>query len=103
MARPLFEQYKDALRRGHLALLGDELEAALEAYREAASLVPERPLPHASIAAVLERLGRREDALVAYDLALALAPDDRVVAAAREALVASLAATHDAEPAPAPE
>lgn len=92
MARPLFEQYKDALRRGHLALLGDELEAALAAYREAASLVADRPLPHASIGAVLERLGRTEEAVVAYDLALALAPDDRVVASARDALVATLAA-----------
>lgn len=92
MARPLFEQYKDALRRGHLAILGDELEAALAAYRDAASLVPDRALPHASIGAVLERLGRREEALAAYDRALAIAPDDAAVASARAAVVASIAA-----------
>lgn len=92
MARPLFEQYKDALRRGHLALLGDELEGALAAYREAAALVPDRPLPHASIGGVLARLHRVDDALAAYDLALALAPDDPAVVAAREAIVASIPA-----------
>ena len=109
MARPLFEQYKDALRRGHVALLGDELDAALTAYREAAALVPDRPLAHASIGGVLGRLGRPEEALAAYDLAIALAPDDREIASAREAIVGSLTATqrdaradHVPEPAAAP-
>ena len=103
MARPLFEQYKDALRRGHLALLGDELEAALAAYREAASLVPDRPLPHTSIGGVLERLQRPAEALAAYDLAVALAPDDPEVARARAAVVASIGGAQpgaDAPPAP---
>jgi tetratricopeptide (TPR) repeat protein len=88
MARPLFEQYKDALRRGHVALAGDELEAALAAYREAARLVTDRPLPYASMGAVLQRLGRGEEALAAYDRAVALAPDDEMIGAARAALVA---------------
>ncbi len=88
MARPLFEQYKDALRRGHLALLGDELEPAVEAYREAAALVPDRPLPHASLGTVLARLGRGDEALEAFDRALALAPTDEATIQAREALLA---------------
>src|SRR5512144_2357174 len=83
MARPLFEQYKDALRRGHVALLGGELDAALLAYREAADLVPDRALPHASMGTVLERLGRREEALAAFDRALAIAPDDEATRRAR--------------------
>jgi tetratricopeptide (TPR) repeat protein len=91
MARPLFEQYKDALRRGHVALLGDELEAALVAYREAASLVPDRPLPHASMGSVLQRLGRPEDAVEAYNWAISLAPDDAAAVAARASIVAGLA------------
>jgi len=92
MARPLFEQYKDALRRGHLALLGDELEAAVAAYREAASLVPDRPLPYASLGGALTRLGRIDEALEAYDQALAFGPDDPAVADARADLVARRAA-----------
>ena len=88
MTRPLFEQYKDALRRGHVALLGGELETALAAYREAAGLVPDRPLPHASIGSVLQQLRRRDEALAAFDQALALAPDDEAALAGRAALLA---------------
>src|SRR3954454_23603795 len=87
MPRPLFEQYKDALRRGHVAVAGDELELALAAYRMAAALVPDRPLPYASMGAVLQRLGHTEEALGAYDRAVALAPDDEALARTRAALV----------------
>jgi tetratricopeptide (TPR) repeat protein len=100
MARPLFEQYKDALRRGHLALLGDELDAALAAYRDAAALVPDRPLPYASIGAVLDRLGRTEEALAAYDRAIALAPGDPTYALPREAIALALDAAGPAPAAP---
>jgi tetratricopeptide (TPR) repeat protein len=91
VARPLFEQYKDALRRGHVALLGDELDAALEAYREAAGLVPERPLPYVSIGTVLARLGQGEAALAAFDRALAIAPDEESTLQARAALLNQMA------------
>jgi tetratricopeptide (TPR) repeat protein len=100
MTRPLFEQYKDALRRGHVALLGGELETALASYREAAALVPDRPLPHTSMGSVLHQLGRLDEALAAFDRALALAPDDEAAVAARATLVAVHAA---APPAPAAE
>src|ERR1051326_3421173 len=102
MARPLFEQYKDALRRGHVALLNDELATALEAYTEAASLVPDRPLPWASIAAVLARLGRGEESIAPYDRAISLAPDDRAIGEARAAVAASWAVAPLAAVEPAP-
>src|SRR5204862_5670741 len=98
MARPLFEQYKDALRRGHVALAGDELEVALSAYREAAALVTDRALPHASMGAVLRRLGRAEEALEAYDRAVSLNPDDEALAAARNAVGSGLAYTAASHP-----
>ncbi|HEY2915905.1 MAG TPA: hypothetical protein VGI98_01700 [Candidatus Limnocylindrales bacterium] len=98
MARPLFEQYKDALRRGHVALLNDELDAALTAYREAATLVPDRPLPFASIAGVLDRLGRADEAVVAYDQAAALTPDDPAIAEARAAAAAVAEQARAAQP-----
>jgi tetratricopeptide (TPR) repeat protein len=79
----LFEQYKAALRRGHMAALAGELEDALAAYDAAARLVPERALPLASRGTVLHRLDRWEEAARAFDRALQLAPDDETTLRAR--------------------
>jgi tetratricopeptide (TPR) repeat protein len=79
----LFEQYKAALRRGHMAALAGELDSALEAYEAAARLVPERVLPIASRGTVLHRLDRWPEAIAAFDLALRMAPDDEAALRAR--------------------
>lgn len=83
MSESLFEQYKTALRRGHLAALAGELENALAAYDAAAYLVPERALPLASRGTVLHRLDRWPEAAEAFDRALQLAPDDEAALRAR--------------------
>ena len=83
MSESLFEQYKAALRRGHMAALAGELDEALEAYDAAASLVPERALPLASRGTVLHRLDRWPEAAEAFDRALQLAPDDEAALRAR--------------------
>ena len=83
MTGSLFDQYKAALRRGHVAALAGELDAALEAYREAARLVPERTLPIASQGTVLHRLDRWSEATEAFDRALQMAPDDEAALRAR--------------------
>ena len=83
MTDSLFEHYKAALRRGHLAALAGHLDEALEAYREAGRLVPERSLPLASQGTVLHRLGRWDEATAAFDGALALSPDDEAALRAR--------------------
>jgi tetratricopeptide (TPR) repeat protein len=89
MSEALYERYKDALRRGHIAALRGRNDAALGAYREAAVLAPDRPVPHVSMGAILLRLGRTEEAEAAFDVALARAPDDAAALAGRsEALVA---------------
>ena len=49
----LYERYKDALRRGHVASLRGRLEEALAAYAEAASIAPERSTPHTSAGTAL--------------------------------------------------
>ena len=49
----LYERYKDALRRGHVASLRGRLEAAVGAYSEAAAIAPDRALPHAAIGGIL--------------------------------------------------
>jgi tetratricopeptide (TPR) repeat protein len=79
----LFDQYKAALRRGHVAALAGELDSALDAYREAARLVPERALPIASQGTVLHRLDRWPEAATAFDQALRMAPDDEASLRAR--------------------
>lgn len=83
MSGQLFDQYKAALRRGHMAALAGDLEAALEAYREATSLVPERTLPLASQGTVLHRLGRWPEAAEVFESALRLSPDDEATLRAR--------------------
>ena len=72
----LYERYKDALRRGHVAALRGRNDAAIDAYGEAATIAPDRALPHASIGGILVKMDRLDDAAAAYDRALALAPRD---------------------------
>ncbi|HSL97046.1 MAG TPA: BTAD domain-containing putative transcriptional regulator [Candidatus Deferrimicrobiaceae bacterium] len=96
MTQPLFEQYKDALRRGHAALLDGRLDEAVASYSTAARLVPDRALPHTSAAAALLQLGRREDALAALDRAVALAPDDEATLRARAAALREIGRDADA-------
>ncbi|HSG85515.1 MAG TPA: hypothetical protein VLA23_04180 [Candidatus Limnocylindrales bacterium] len=89
MSEAVYERYKDALRRGHVAALRGQVEAALSAYAEAASIAPERALPHVGIGGLYQRVGRPADALVAFETALARAPrDEAALAGAAEALQA---------------
>jgi tetratricopeptide (TPR) repeat protein len=90
MTDALYERYKDALRRGHVAAVRDRLDAALVAYSEAAEIAPERALPHASLAAILVKLGRRDEALAAYGRAIDRAPRDEVALSGRAELLAAL-------------
>lgn len=90
MSDALYERYKEALRRGHVAALRDRLDAAVVAYREAAELAPERALPHASLGSVLVRLRRPEEALAAYGLALDRSPRDESAQAGRAEALAAL-------------
>jgi tetratricopeptide (TPR) repeat protein len=86
----LYERYKSALRVGHVAAVRGRHDAALAAYAEAASLAPDRPLPHASMGRVLLRLDRIDEALEAYATALRLAPRDETSLTGRaDALVAA--------------
>jgi len=86
----LYERYKDALRRGHVAALRGRLDAAVDAYGQASTIAPDRPLPHAAIAGILVRMGRHPEALAAFDRALALAPRDEPALRGRADLLAEL-------------
>ncbi|MFL5679843.1 MAG: tetratricopeptide repeat protein [Chloroflexota bacterium] len=90
MSDALFERYKDALRRGHVAALRGRLDAAVLAYGEAIEIAPERALPYASLGSTLHRLGRHDEALAAYGQALERSPRDEQGLAGRAEVLVSL-------------
>ncbi len=90
MSRDLYERYKDALRRGHVAALRERPTDAIAAYEEAAALAPDRPLPHVSRGRVLARLGRGAEALESFERALERAPADEAALAGRADVLAAL-------------
>jgi tetratricopeptide (TPR) repeat protein len=88
MSQALYERYKDALRRGHVAALRGRLDVAEAAYRAAAAIAPDRALPYASLGSVLGRLHRPDEALAAYAMALSIAPEDEAALRGRAELQA---------------
>lgn len=76
MSGTLYEGYKEALRRGHVAALRGRLDVALAAYREASRIAPDRATPYVGLGGVLARLERVDEAMAAYRVALERAPDD---------------------------
>lgn len=86
----LYERYKDALKRGHVASLHGHLEEALTAYAEAAAIAPERSTPHASAGTALMRRKRPADALRHYAAALTLAPRDETAMLGRAQALGAL-------------
>ena len=78
MSQILFERYKETLRRGHLAAQQGRLADAIAAYEAAAVLAPDRALPHVSVGTVLLRLGRLDDAELAFGAALRRTPTDEL-------------------------
>jgi tetratricopeptide (TPR) repeat protein len=89
MSDSLYEGYKDALRRGHVAALRGRFDIAAAAYREASRIAPDRALPHVGLGGVMARLGRVEEALAAYRIALDHAPDDEGALRGRADLLAA--------------
>ena len=90
MSQSLYEQYKEALRRGHVAALHGRLEAAATAYEAAAAMAPDRALPFTSLGGLLHRLGRPDGAEAAYAAALQRAPGDEAALRGRAALWSDL-------------
>jgi tetratricopeptide (TPR) repeat protein len=86
----LYEQYKDALRRGHMAAIRGRLDAAAAAYREAARIAPDRALPWVGLGGALSRLGRADESLAAYGMALDRAPTDEGAMHGRADVLAAL-------------
>jgi len=77
MTDPVFERYKEALKRGHVAVFRGRPKEALASYQEAARLVGHRALPWVSMGSVLLQMGRVQESIAAYDEALQRASGDR--------------------------
>jgi tetratricopeptide (TPR) repeat protein len=92
----LFERYKEALRRGHMALARGQFDVALSAYREAVNIAPDRALPHASIGHALLRRGDNANALSAFNAALLRSPRDEGALRGRADTLARLGRRTDA-------
>jgi hypothetical protein len=92
----LYERYKEALRRGHVAALRGRLDLAIDAYSEAGTIARDRALPHTAIGGILVRMGRPDDALASFERALALAPRDEAGLRGRAGVLADLGRRVDA-------
>ena len=86
MSQALYERYKDALRRGHMAALRGRLDVAVAAYEAAAAIAPDRALPYASLGGVHVRLGQVVAAEAAFAEALLRAPGDETALRGRAEL-----------------
>ncbi len=92
----LYERYKDALKRGHVASLRGRCDEALHAYAEASTIAPDRPTPHTSAGAALLRARRPTEALRHYDAALRLAPRDEAALLGRAQSLTELRRSREA-------
>ena len=86
MSQALYERYKDALRRGHMAALRGRLDLAVAAYEAAAAIAPDRALPYASLGDAYVRLGQVQAAEAAFAEALLRAPGDETALRGRAEL-----------------
>jgi tetratricopeptide (TPR) repeat protein len=87
---PISDRYKEALRRGHVAVVQGRPREAVTHYEEAGRLAGHRPLPWVSMGSVYLSMRRPTEAIGAFEEALRRAPGD--VAALRgkaEALAAA--------------
>ena len=86
----LYERYKDALKRGHVAALHGRTEEAIAAYAEAAAIAPERSTPHTSAGTALLRRDLPADALRHYDVALQISARDEAALLGRAQALSAL-------------
>ena len=90
MSDPVSVRYKDALQRGHVAVVKGQPREAIGHYDVAAGLAPERPLPYIRMGQVYLQMEQPREALRAFEAALQRAPSERE---ALEGKAAALAAT----------
>ena len=70
------DRYREALRRGHVAVVKGRPREAIGHYEEAGRLAGQRPLPFISMGSVYLQMRRPREAVGAFDEALRRAPSD---------------------------
>lgn len=90
MSDPVSTRYKDALQRGHVAVIKGRPREAVGHYREAGDLAPERPLPYVRMGDVYLRMEQPGEAVAAFDEALRRAPDDPAALHGKAAALAAV-------------
>jgi tetratricopeptide (TPR) repeat protein len=93
----LYARYHEALRRGHQQASETKFKDALASYQVAAGLAGERALPHICVGGMQLRLGRRKEALAAYERALELEPSNLDALGGRAAALLAAGRRADAE------
>lgn len=76
MTDDVSDRYREALRRGHVAVVKGRPREAIGHYEEAAHLADNRPLPFVSMGSVYLQMRRPKEAIEAFDEALRRAPND---------------------------
>jgi tetratricopeptide (TPR) repeat protein len=76
MTDPAPDAYREALRRGHVAVVKGRPREAIAHYEEAGRLAAQRPLPYVSIGSIYLQMRHPREALSAFDEALRRAPGD---------------------------
>lgn len=76
MSDSVSTRYKEALRRGHVAVVKGRPREAVQHYQEAADLAEQRPLPFVSMGSVYLQMQQPREAIAAFDEALKRAPGD---------------------------
>jgi tetratricopeptide (TPR) repeat protein len=76
MTDPAPDAYREALRRGHVAVVKGRPREAIAHYEEAGRLAPQRPLPHVTMGSIYLQMRHPREAIAAFDEALRRAPGD---------------------------
>ena len=97
MSDAVSTRYKDALRRGHLAVVKGRPREAIGHYQLAGELVPDRPLPFVSIGNVYLQMRQPREAVVAFDTALQRMPSDREAMRGKAAALEALGHVREAD------
>lgn len=69
------DAYQGALQRGYVEMKKGQVDAAAQQYRRAGELNPREPWPFVSLGQAYAQVGRKEDARVAFEMALQRQPD----------------------------
>lgn len=89
MSTSVSDQYKDALQRGHVAVVKGRPQEAVGHYEEAGRLAPDRPLPYLRMGEVYLQMDEHKAAVRAFDEALRRAPSDIAATRGKAAALAA--------------